>query len=286
MKKWILILSVFLFSNLYALPIGNPMDASLYRKGVLLENCDVSSSRFNPCFNWCNAWSFRVGFYGDYVFNRHMELDVEDHADADETMLFTNAAYFALNICNRFDLFTTLGATNIDLYANPAIFGLIADSKIQLASETDFSWSIGGRLTIWDYNSFFFGIEGQYFYTKPSLKTAQVEGVFIEYPDGRIDMRYSEWQVGIGASYLLQVGCSGVSAIPYLALKWSGNQLDFREAVVGPDDDQATLFKLGNNKYWGYAAGLTITFCEGLGATVEGRWGDEKAVHVNMQLRF
>jgi major outer membrane protein len=261
------------------------MDAGLYRNGLLFER-DTCCNPCDPCFNWCNAWSFRMGFYGDYVFDRHMELDTRDYADVDDTMLFTNAGYLALNICNRFDIFATFGATNIDVYANPVIFGLVTNSKIELVSETDFSWSVGGRLTIWNFNCFYFGIEGQYFYTKPNLNIARVEGVFVEYPDDHVEMKYSEWQVGIGASYLLRAACSGVSAIPYIGVKWAGNELNFHNAVLGPVDNQVTLFKLENKKLWGYAAGLTLTFCEALGATVEGRWGDEKGVHVNMQLRF
>jgi len=284
MKK-LLLLPLLLFSPLFALPIGNPMDASLYTNGLFCGDCyeDRCCDPCDPCFSWCDAWNFRIGFYGDYVFNRHMELDKNDHADIDDFEIFTNAGFLAINICDRLDIFGTLGATNIYLAANPKVFGGSNDEGLDLWTETTFSWSIGGRLTIWNCECWYFGLEGQYFHTKPDVERIIADDVYV-YPDDNVDVKYSEWQVGLGAAYMVRVGCSGISAIPFIGLKWAGSCADFDHAR--PSGDDITLFSLANKKTWGYGVGMTLLFCDALSVTVEGRFADEKAVHVNGQFRF
>lgn len=285
MKKFLL-LPFLLISPLFALPIGNPMDANLYLNGIFRNDCEAyCCDPCDPCFNWCDAWSVRLGFYGDYVFNRHMELKGGGKKDIDDFEIYTNAAYLALNICDRVDIFTTLGATNFNLTANPKVFGVISSLRLKLETETSFSWSIGGRATIWSCDCFYFGIEGQYFATQPDVEVVEVAGFIPSYPDDDITLKYREWQVGLGAAYFFRVGCSGVSAIPYLGLKWAGSSADFNNGVPSPITG-LTLYDLENKKRWGWGLGMTLLFCDALGVTVEGRWADEKAVHVNGQLRF
>ncbi len=291
MKK-LLLLPLLLCSPLFALPIGNPMDASLYQNGLFCGDCyeDRCCDPCDPCFSWCDAWNFRLGFYGDYVFDRHMELDKHDHADIDDFEIYTNAAFLALNICDRLDIFTTLGATDFNLTANSKVFSSGSSLSTKIDTETSFSWSIGGRLTIWDCECFYFGIEGQYFRTKPEVDRIWLDTGTLAYPNKTIDMKYSEWQVGIGAAYLMRIGCSGVSAIPYIGLKWAGSHADFDDAIQSFSTPVGTqtlhLYDLENKKLWGWGLGTTILFCDAVSVTVEGRWADEKAVHVNGQFRF
>lgn len=284
MKKLFLI-PLMLFSPLFALPIGNPMDASLYRNGLFCgDSYDNCCDPCDPCFNWCDAWSFRVGYYGDFVYNRHMELDTRDKADIDDFEIFTNAGFLALNICDRLDVFGTLGATNLNLAANPKVFrNTSTTSRLFLDTETAFSWSVGGRLTVWSCDCFSFGIEGQYFRTKPEVDVIEVAGSVLVYPDNNLEVRYSEWQVGIGAAYFMQIGCSGLSLIPYVGLKWAGSHADFDNGRPG---DNLTMYDLRNKKLWGWGIGTTLLFCDAIGVTVEGRWADEKALYVNGQFRF
>lgn len=286
MKK-LLLLPLLLCSPLFALPIGNPMDASLYSNGLFWGDCyeDRCCDPCDPCFSWCDAWSFRLGFYGDYVFNRHMETDDSNCAHIDDFEIYTNAAYLALNICDRLDIFGTLGATSLNLTSNPKVFvnnGQDPEDEFYLETETDFSWSIGGRLTVWSCDCWYFGIEGQYFYTKPDVKRIAADD-FVAYPDNDTELKYTEWQVGIGASYLMRIGCSGISAIPYIGLKWAGSCGDFDNATPFVD---TRLHNLENTNTWGWGLGMTLLFCDAMGVTVEGRFGDEKAFHVNGQFRF
>lgn len=138
-------------ASLHALPVGNPAEPSLLIDGTIWEG--MSGDPCDPCATWCDAISLRVGFYGDYVFDRVLKTDVPqkfsmgpiptssssaaDSATLTErnnaaygkhmhdAELFTNAGYIALNIWDRFDIFCTLGATSGYFKGNSSSFNLI-----------------------------------------------------------------------------------------------------------------------------------------------------------------
>nr|AMO26057.1 major outer membrane protein [Chlamydia pecorum] len=138
-------------ASLHALPVGNPAEPSLLIDGTIWEG--MSGDPCDPCATWCDAISLRVGFYGDYVFDRVLKTDVSkmflmgtaptspnSAADSNTTAeranpaygkhmhdaeWFTNAGYIALNIWDRFDIFCTLGATSGYFKGNSSSFNLI-----------------------------------------------------------------------------------------------------------------------------------------------------------------
>ncbi|ETF40416.1 major outer membrane protein [Chlamydia pecorum IPTaLE] len=138
-------------ASLHALPVGNPAEPSLLIDGTVWEG--MSGDPCDPCATWCDAISLRVGFYGDYVFDRVLKTDVPkqftmgpiptsstsaaDSATPTErnnaaygkhmhdAEWFTNAGYIALNIWDRFDIFCTLGATSGYFKGNSSSFNLI-----------------------------------------------------------------------------------------------------------------------------------------------------------------
>lgn len=137
-------------ASLHALPVGNPAEPSLLIDGTIWEG--MPGDPCDPCATWCDAISLRVGFYGDYVFDRVLKTDVpkmfsmgaaptgsstvspnqaqERDNPAYNTHMhdaewFTNAGYIALNIWDRFDIFCTLGATSGYFKGNSKSFNLI-----------------------------------------------------------------------------------------------------------------------------------------------------------------
>ena len=288
MKKLVMtILTLLTCGAAYALPVGNPSEASLFLDGAWWDSycCDPC----DPCFSWYDAWSFRVGFYGDYVFNRHLAID-NGHNDRGQgvhrTELFTNAGYLAFNICDRVDFFGTLGATNIFMRTNVTSFApvfVIGDFKF----ETDFSWSVGARATLWECDCFALGMEGQYFQTNPDVDHfIRGDTGTVVYFDTNNSTSYSEWQVGLGASYRFATNCPSFSLVPYAAIKWSNARWEFASFTFTDADTTFTLHRFEPYKNWGYAIGMSLTLCDMIGVTVEGRFADEKAVHVNGQFRF
>ena len=262
----------------HALPLGNPADASLLCDGLL------------SCPNWYGL-SLRTGFYGDYVFNRHLEIEIPGTPGIPGAEVYTNAGYLALNFRNRVDLFATLGASEVDLIVDQPIFGNMVGAEEQIFSQTDFSWSLGLRGTLFRYCGLILGLEGQYFRVRPHLDTVRVAGVFLTFPFiKQIDVRYQEWQVGIGLSYPIAIAACGATAlVPYIGYKYSWPRYDFFNQlfVDGSISVQVESTRLENARHHGgYAVGVTLVGCKKASITAEARFVDEKALHINSQFRF
>jgi len=280
MKKLLCVIILLSWSAIEALPIGNPVSSELYTRGIWWAggNCDPC----DPCFSWCEAWSLRLGFYGDSVFHRHMET--RSDKEIDTTKLYTNAGFLALNLCERVDIFSTLGATKISFRGNGAAFGF-AD-EVRIFFRPKFSWSLGARAALWNCHCLGVGIEGQYFRTEPDfdriVSMTDAETVYIYHRSAS----YREWQAGIACSYDLATCCPTIGFVPYVGLKWSCAKLDMGSVVASFTAEDLAMENLETKKHLGYAAGATLTLCESVGITVEGRFADEKAVHVNAEMRF
>lgn len=280
MKKLILTtLTLLTCGMVHALPVGNPAEASLLTEGLFFEgNC--CRDLCDPCVSWCDAISLRLGFYGDYIFEKHMEVDQSNRDDdIEHTEIYTNAAIVALNFYDCIDLFATFGATNLFLETNSSAFGLVP-TRFEIETETDFSWSIGARGTIWECGCTVLGIEGQYFYTNPHVTRVGSEQTNV-YLANNIHAKYYAWQIGVGLAHRVHI------LVPYAAVTVGHSKLDFGDAritVGGPPD--ADLRDLESKKDWGYAIGVTMLTCDRISMTLEGRFANENAVHVNGQFRF
>lgn len=276
MKK-LVSLSVALFLNtLYALPVGNPSEASLFRYACA-ESCCV------PFLN------YGIGYYGDYVFNRHLETD--PGRSIDTTKIFTNAGFLALNFKERAEVFATLGVSRLSLNTSFAAFNVPVAAEpdpfplFELESGSAFSWSLGARATLFSYKCATLGVEGQYFSTKPDIKRVYIAAGAVSYLDNTLITHYTEWQVAAGISYRYNP-----FFIPYVAVKYARShwKLADGENILIDEQGDAFFFNLHSQKDWGYAVGLTLCpyFCDKLAVSVEARFLDEKALHVNAQMRF
>lgn len=279
-KLFVTLLTIVASGAVYALPVGNPSEASLLCDGFIWEGhcgdpCD-------PCLSWFDAFSVRFGFYGDYVFNRNLQNDDENDNDIERTQLFTNAGYIAANFYDRLDFFATLGATKILIDTNDKAFGFGGTGRFALETESSFSWSMGARGSIWECGCTTLGAEFQYFYTKPHLTRATLTDSTSIYPQKSVNAKYREWQAGIGLSHRINL------LVPYVAYKVSGVHLNWGDATLGlPGVGIPAEFQdMKNGKHSGFAVGVSLIDCEKAALTAEGRFGDEKALYVNGQIRF
>ena len=263
----------------YALPLGNPIDASFYKRGVWKPKSDCDG----------RAFSVQAGFYGDYVFNRNLETDgAATNSAIHETEMYTNAGYLALNICERVDVFGTLGVSKLTLTTNESSWRDVGSANTRLYAESDLSWSIGARGTLFEWNCFGLGIEGQYFRTAPDLTsfwTCGTGGAYVYFNEDN-GTTYQEWQVGLGCSYTFQFDCPRVSWIPYGGIKWAWAKFDTDNFAFLVRGNPFNIFDMKANKLWGYVIGVSFTMCDLIGASVEGRFGDETALYINGQVSF
>lgn len=281
MKKLVVTMLCTIASlGVYALPVGNIAEASLYTYGLCFASdcADVC----DPCFKWSEAFSIRLGFYGNYVFNRNLEVR-RGNKGIDRTTVFTNSGIAVLNVCNRLDCFVTLGASKISHEFNESILLGSENMCAKFLHDTAFSWSVGGRATLWEFNCLLIGLEGEYFRTSPNL------GVFCNsdsfYTFDNRSTTYSEWQLGLGLAYRIASTCPEVAFVPYTAVTWSGVKVD-KISDVEFGWFPLEIARLNNRKLWGFAVGTSLTICNIIGVTVEGRFGSESALYVGSQLRF
>lgn len=284
MRKLQFLLILMLSSvSLGALPIGNPSDPCLFS-----DNCgDCCDASCDPCFNWCEAFSLRVGFYGDYVFNRHMAVTSSNNgSDIDDTELFTNAGTVVVSMYDWIDIFATVGTTQINITTDGGAFSTNS-TIVELDFETNFSWSVGARTLLWSCGCFNFGLEGQYFSTNPDLNSMiRYASGGISYFNSNNGSRYSEWQVGAAASLRVETCYPSLVLVPYMGIKWACSNFDIGDVTFSADSISYTLRNLESKKLWGYAVGVSAVLCDYVGVTVEGRFADEKALYTTMQLRY
>jgi len=278
-KLALALLAFFITTTAYALPLGNPWESRLMTDGLFLEgNCPHFCE---PC-----VWNIRVGFYGDYVWDRVMELDESDeHATVRKTQLWTNAGYVALNLWDWLDIFGTFGATQIEINTPSRLFGSQFNTLMTIQTETDFSWSVGVRGMIWECGSLGVGAEAQYFQTRPDINFIRFLGSDNSYHNEVL--KYCEWQVGIGAAYRINIASCATAAIPYLGLRWGRARIDMddlQEPITA--SIPLTLFDLRSKKDLGYAFGVTLLGCNKISVTAEARFSNEKALYVNGQFRY
>jgi len=294
MKKFLTaVIATLSLSGAYALPLGNPTEASIYTKGIWCEEMDYTDP-CDPCFSWCDAWSLRIGFYGDYVYNRNMKMTREvpnrtRKGDAQRVTLYTNAALLTLNICDCLDIFSTLGASTLTIREDLLFRATLLDFSLHDDHfSTAFSWSVGSRYTLWECGCFGIGAEAQYFRTNTELTALLATGLSPIYPKP-IGAIYHEWQVGLGASYACSISCPSISLIPYLGVTYAKANLDPQEDIIDAIPFLTELqpyHNFQNDKEWSLVVGTTFTLCDVVGVSVEGRFAGEKALHVNGQFRF
>ncbi|MFN0065905.1 MAG: hypothetical protein ACKVOH_06680 [Chlamydiales bacterium] len=311
------ILTILTCGMVHALPVGNPSEASLLIDGLFWEGqcpdiCD-------PNLTWCDAISIRVGFLGDYIFNRYLEINSNNKSkDADKTRVMTNAGYFAANFWDRVDVFATLGASSIfqqsdfGTIANrgPGALGVVApsgDAIYQLWTNTDFSWSVGLRGPIWECGCTSVGAEFQYFQARPKLRyintysgpNAQVPLITSDTGSRQAfgngyTTKYYDWKVGLGISHRIY------NLVPYAAVtcsnaKWLlGNAVIRNQYLFGvPPQIAAQAIPFSTvlqdqraAKTWGYALGVTLVDCEKMSLNLEGDFASSLEVAINAQIRF
>ncbi len=267
---------------LSALPTDNPLDASLTCRGVCRKGANWRSCR---TFSGNGEYSFRAGFYGDYVFNRKMEVHKTDRDDTiRDTRIYTNAGVVAFNLYNQVEFYTVLGVSKFEFITPEVTWFPAAGTNRLYYLDTDarFSYTLGLRGTLWYCRCFGIGLDGKFFHTNPRLNSGRIEGQRNEYFCGQ--MKYEEWQVSLGISSRISLS-QPLNAYPYGAVKWARSWADFKEAA----NEMGThvFVDLETQHEVGYAIGVTFGGgCSPWSGLIEGRFVDELAFHVNVQYRY
>jgi len=97
-------------------------------------------------------------------------------AKIEKTELVTNAGYLAVNFCDRADVFATLGASHVLFNGTAGMINEGAESNEHVDIETRdrFSWSVGGRVTVWECDCWAVGVEDSTSASTPRSITSKI----------------------------------------------------------------------------------------------------------------
>ncbi|MCP5469629.1 MAG: hypothetical protein H7A36_03895 [Chlamydiales bacterium] len=277
--------------SLWALPVDNPCEPSLYYTKMVWCACD----------EFCKSeFTVRVGFSGDYIFNRQMEVDASDNSsDIRRVSFYTNAGYLSLNLWNRFDLFSLFGTTSSYMEATSSAFsgapiiGLTVSPNETICFDmaTNWSWGAGVRFSTISWCNFCFGIEGAYFYTSPNMASIAGDTVSIltTYPNG-LSFKYHEWLLAFGTTYRFCIDETW-DVLPYFSVEWNPARVTMDGASVRLGNPlveayDITLHPLQQQQAWGYVLGLTLLGNEAFSLNLEGRFVSQRALAFNAQILF
>ena len=282
MKKLILsFLTVLSCGTVCALPIGNPASPKLYTSSLWFGDNEWSDP-CDPCTSWFDWIDLRMGYYGNFVYNRRLEVDSSEGPTISNTTITTNDGLFTFSFCRWIDLFAHVGVSNFE-----ASSPLSAANPIEttLYYSPSLSYGGGGKITFWSCDDFFLGVEGQYFYSNTELDSLQLDstGVLTYFnSDSERDAGYGEWQVSVACSYRF-VDSANFSMVPYAALVFSG--VSWKTEGTG-DSNIVNLSDLKEQQVTGWALGATALLCDMVGISVEGHWANQKALSIIGQISF
>ncbi|NGX36137.1 MAG: hypothetical protein K1000chlam1_00974 [Candidatus Anoxychlamydiales bacterium] len=141
----------FLFSNAFAIIVGNPSDPGLFLDGIFTSKAKNSSIRASYLYN--NIYKAK------YLNNLNLK------AKSDVKMKII-ASVLTFNVYNRLDLYTILGKANYEfLDVNDALS----------FSDAAFAWGAGLKLLLFKGKNIDFSFDGQYFSTKQRFDFFVVE---------------------------------------------------------------------------------------------------------------
>jgi hypothetical protein len=244
----------------------------------------------------------RVGYEGDFVWNRNLQLHKRELGKVlRETQLYTNAGTLYCSFCDLLEIFYSLGTASIAIYTPDISWAILTTVYPKLArnstllSDTHLFWSAGGRLILVEESCFILGIEGQYLRSKPYWSTYIANQSYyddyligsISYFNDTAPAQYSEWQIGCGLAYTIHTLSPRFAVIPYIGCKYArafiaSNNFVFSNAHA----HEFIISDLSSHKSVGYMVGATMTICDQISLSIEGRFGDERACYINGQICF
>ena len=249
-----------LTASAFALYEGNPAAPSIIEEGLFLDKE--------------NFLSVQTSYQRDYVFDRGMKpKDNLQNREFDQFSYLADQGVLSLNLMNRFLLYGSFGALKfkMDQRSTPSV-----DNYYE--SLNQFTFGVGGSILVYQLNAFSVGVDGKYQNAHPRFDYLRVNGVPIA-DIGNAKVTYNEWQLGVGATYQIEI------FYPYVAVKYSHAIANFKRL---PSDfiSGVSTFKAMNRRKFGVAAGCTLSTGSIFSLNVEMRVIDERAVSFDLKMQF
>jgi len=258
MKKYLLLL---LFTKpLFALYMGNPSAPEMIEEG----------------FFFCkeNYFSVKGGYQRDWVFDRNMKAVSKISGRLDDFEYTADQGVLTFDLINMIEIYGSFGAAKFYSSNRPSGMGV----RHEYQSYDQFTWGAGLKGSLYTWKGLTFGINGAYQKAKPSIKWITSNGALVTPIEGS-KISFYEWQVGVGASYEIDI------FNPYLGVKYSNAGALFKHLPPGflPTGRH---FKTKNRRKFGMVLGTTLSNGNRFAANVEARLIDEQALTLAASIKF
>ena len=245
-----LVVALVWFSSAFALYNGNPAEPELIEEGLFIPD------------DFCLA--VKLGYQGDIVFDRKLRAYNGASGRMDESRLYIQQGVLTLNMIQKLELYVSLGAINA-FFTNRPHFD---EKRREYQTDNRLAWGTGGRLVLFNWDAATVGLNGSYFQGYPHLKWDALNGV--SFPS-EANVKYHEWQVGLGVSYQVDLFC------PYISATYS----DVRARISRISSNMqlhSSHFKMRSRDKFGMALGCSLTNAKIVDINLEVRLIDEAAV--------
>lgn len=257
MKKYFFGIFLAAQSFLAALYMGNPAEAEMIYEGFF------SSKE--------SSFGIKVGYQGDWVFNRLLRGYSGSHRRVDHFKMVMNQGVLILNYIDRFELYGTVGSMRNHFWLRPGV------DNIRRKFKTDTHWTAGAgaRLLLGQWGCTGLGLDGKIQYGRPRIKKVSMHGDSFS---SHAHLAYHEWQISIAVYHTFRL------FTPYLGFKYSNvhaNANGFSKRVFNHKH-----VKMKNRFPYGLALGCGVSPGKKFDVNLEIQLVDEQGLSVGGNIRF
>lgn len=220
-----------------------------------------------------NWFAVKASYQRDWVFDRNMKAVSKISGRMDDFDFVVDQGVLTINLIDRIELYGSAGAARFHAIHRPMV-----GVRHEYETHEQFTWGLGARGTFAAWKGASFGIDGGYQQAHPTMKWMTLNGVPVS-PRPGAKLTYYEWQVGLGASYQIDL------FIPYIGVKYSNAGARFRHLPPG-FLLSGRHFKTKNRRKFGMALGTTLSNGNRFAATVEVRLIDEQSITLAAEVKF
>lgn len=249
-----------------AMPVLSPADPCITPKGVFLNQLT-------------DFFSFRIGFRGDYVYNRKLE---DSRHTIDRYSLFANEGVLTLNFFDRIDVYGAVGSVS-QMFASK--YRTTSNFNIKRKLDTVTIWATGIKALLWQTSWRKQGgttfLTGSFDYersntARPRISTLGISGSET-LADGLTNYSYQEMQAA------LTIGHRVKKLVPYIGVTWN-NAIGSLNASSGAGT--AVFEGFGSQRHYGYVVGLSLVDVARMTVTAEARFITENAMTIAANFNF
>lgn len=241
-----------------ALYCGNPDEPELIDQGLF----------FAPN----SSIGLKIGYQGDFIFNRRLEATSGVHCLVDEFSSRMNQGVATLNLMDRIEAFGSVGAMS----AYTAFRPHRDEKRREFQTGDALTWGAGGRVLLFPWGDVNIGCSGSYQYADLPIRFDAINGESFS-TDAK--MKYWEWQVAALLSYRIEM------FEPYCGVSYSVAEAVFRHVSSNMQLGHRQ-FKMKSQERVGLALGCSLTASKVVDLNLEVRLFSEESLTIAGNIKF